>query len=355
MPAKRKILFCHNGFATFVKTDFEILSEKFVVIPYHYKVGRNKLMKAWNIFLSFFFALRWVWKVDVVYVWFGGYHGFFPVLFSKLLGKKSIIIVGGYDASYVPSLRYGVFYTKGLLLWVIKRIYQWATHICPVDESLVKSTNYYADPTGVGYPTGILNHMDVDTAKIKVIPTGYDPSFFKPNFGEKIFDIVASGYVEDENNFQRKGFDLILQVAPRIPHLNFAIIGISNSFRKKIETTLPPNIHIQEFVSQNQLIDYFSKSKVYVQISIAEGLPNTLCEAMLCQCVPVGSPVNGIPKAIGDTGFILQNKNIDNLQAILLSALQNSKQMGIEARKRMMDLFPLSKRRALLLDILKHP
>jgi glycosyltransferase involved in cell wall biosynthesis len=34
-----------------------------------------------------------------------------------------------------------------------------------------------------------------------------------------------------------------------------------------------------------------------------EGLPNALCEAMLCGCVPVGTKRNGIPTAIGDCGF----------------------------------------------------
>ena len=35
-----------------------------------------------------------------------------------------------------------------------------------------------------------------------------------------------------------------------------------------------------------------------------ERLPNALhCEAMLCECVPVGTRYCGIPTAIGDTGL----------------------------------------------------
>lgn len=350
-----KILFCHTGLSTFVKSDLDFLKLHYDVTEYAYTVEKGKVMKIRNIFSSLFFSLKHVRRVDIVYGWFGGFHCFWAVLLAKILHKKSIIIVGGYDASYIPSIRYGVFYNKGMLLWCVKKIYQWATYICPVDESLVRSTNYYADPTGKGYKTGILNHMELEESKIKVIPTGYDSNFFKRNLNEKIFDVVASGYVGDENNFQRKGFDLILQVASKLPNLRFAIIGVSNALIENLKTALPPNIYIQDFVSQHKLVDYFSRAHIFLQISIAEGLPNTLCEAMLCECVPIGSSVNGIPDAIGDSGFLLRSRDVNKLEEIILKALSNSNNLGIEARKRVIEMFPISKRRNLLMEIINYP
>jgi glycosyltransferase involved in cell wall biosynthesis len=36
-----------------------------------------------------------------------------------------------------------------------------------------------------------------------------------------------------------------------------------------------------------------------------EGLPNALCEAMLCGCIAVGSDVQGVRTAMGEHGFLV--------------------------------------------------
>jgi glycosyltransferase involved in cell wall biosynthesis len=330
--------------STFVKTDYEILSEEYDVITNHYSVGTNKMMKLFNIISSSFFAVKWVWRVDVVYCWFAGFHGFFPILISKLLGKKSIIIVGGYDAVSIPSLEYGVFYRRNLLQWCVRKIYGWATWICPVDESLVQSTNYYADPSGKGYKTGILNHMHVDESKIVVIPTGYDERIIKMIKIYNSFDIISVGYVNDDQNFTRKGFDFIFELAKVLPHLKIVIVGFTSDYLNKLKLSTPSNITIVNFVGQEELIKLFSSSKIDLQLSLAEGLPNTLCEAMLCECIPIGSDVNGIPKAIGNTGYVLKVKNVDILKSYIEEALKMDANQGALARERIMSMFPLSKR-----------
>lgn len=349
---RKKIFFCHTGLASFVRTDIEILSAHYDLEIYHYKLSRSLLGKMWNILTSFFYSIYWVWRVDVVFVWFGGYHGFFPVLYAKLFGKRSIVVVGGYDASYVPSIGYGVFYQKGLLLWCVKRIYQWCTWICPVDESLVKSTNYYADPTGVGYKTGILNHMIIDEAKIKVIPTGYDVEKFKNLKVEHSFDIISVGYVSDDQNFVRKGFDLIFEIAKELSNLKIVIVGFANEYLDMLKLSTPSNITLINFVTQNDLVRLYSSSKIVLQLSMAEGLPNTLCEAMLCECIPIGSNVNGIPKAIGNTGLILNNLNINDLKSLLVSVLGSETLNGQHCRERIKHFYTISQREKLLLSIL---
>jgi glycosyltransferase involved in cell wall biosynthesis len=347
-----KILFCHTGFATFVKTDFDILSEKYDVIPYQYKIGSNSVMKVWNIFSSFFFALTYVWKVDVVYVWFGGYHGFFPVFFAKMFGKKSVVIVGGYDTSYVPSIKYGVFYQKGLLLWCIKRIYHWATWICPTDESLVKSTNYYADPTGIGYPIGILNYMVLDEKKIKPIHLGFEDINHSEVF-EKENIVLSVAIITNEETFHLKGYNHVFDVARQMPEIKFVTGNFSAELYDKLLEQKPDNMDLLPVMSYFELQEYYKRSKVIFQPSITESFCSVLVEGMIHGCVPVSSNVGSIKRTIGTSGYLLENQGKTKMKKALELALQNYDILAKDAQSQALNLYPLQKRKDGIFSIIE--
>ena len=97
--------------------------------------------------------------------------------------------------------------------------------------------------------------------------------------------------------------------------------------------------------------DYFNKAIVYLQVSITEGMPVSLGEAMLCECIPVGSNVNGIPDAIGDTGVIVPRRNIEDIEKAVRQALALN--TGEKARKYVLENFTLEKREEKFIRILK--
>lgn len=334
--------------STFVQADYDFLYKEYEVISYHYKIGSHLWMKVRNIFSSLYIALRWIWKVDVVYCWFAGFHGFFPVLFANLFHKKSIVIVGGFDAVSIPSIKFGVFYKNNLLQWCVRKQYQWANYILLVDESLERSVNYYADPSGHGYPNGIRNFVQTD-AKIVTIPFGYDSEKFRrTQHIDRRYDVISVGWTTTEQVFYRKGFDLVLEAAKILPEVSFVIVGMGKELQNKFKESITENVIVHEFQSHEQLINLLSLSKVFLQLSLSEGLPNTLCEAMLCECIPIGSEVNGIPKAIGDAGYILKEKNTEKVKDLINDALTLDTNCGSKARQRIIEMFPMQKR---ILDI----
>ena len=92
---------------SFVKKDLDILREKHEI----------HILKFTGINNMFFNLLPDLWKLlkgitwcDATFSWFGKLHAFFAVIFSKLLGKKSIVVSGGDDVVYAPEINYGMFF-----------------------------------------------------------------------------------------------------------------------------------------------------------------------------------------------------------------------------------------------------
>jgi glycosyltransferase involved in cell wall biosynthesis len=349
---EKQVFFVHTGLATFVKSDLDILSENYKVVAYYYKPSSKIFDKIWNVFKSFFNSAYQVVKSDIVFVWFGGFHGFFPVLFAKIFKKKSIVIVGGYDASYVPSIKYGVFYHGGFQMWVTKKVYQWVTYICPVDESLVRSTNYYADPSGVGYKTGILNHLDLDERKIRVIHLGFDDLSLESVFKEENL-VLSVAVISNIDTFFLKGYQHIFEIAKQMPEVRF----ISGNFGSKLFEQLldqkPNNMTLLPIISFIELQEYYKISKVIFQPSITESFCSVLVEGMIHGCVPVSANVGSIKRTIGSSGFVLETQSITQMKKAIELALQNSNVLAKDAHQQALHLYPLSKRKDAIYSIIE--
>jgi glycosyltransferase involved in cell wall biosynthesis len=104
------------------------------------------------------------------------------------------------------------------------------------------------------------------------------------------------------------------------------------------------------FCPDEVLFEKYNQAKVFVQASITEGMPNTLSEAMNCECIPVGSNVNGIPDAMGDTGVIVMKRSVDELEQAILKALKM--ETGERARSYVENNFTLVLRRERLISLL---
>ena len=84
-----------------------------------------------------------------------------------------------------------------------------------------------------------------------------------------------------------------------------------------------------------------------------EGHPNALSEAMLCECVPVGTKCGGIPEVIGKFGFYVPYGDVKATANAIKKALEHSN-IGKKARVRIIKLFPLEKREKKLLNVINE-
>ena len=330
---KIRVLFVYSTLSSFVRKDLEILRKYFDVkemkvmtflVP---RRGRNPL-----VFLKLIRGILWA---DIAYCWFANLNTFFATLFSMIFRKKSIVIVGGYDAAYVPEINYGVF-TNSRSAKVIEFVYKHADRILVVDRSLKKD---------------ILKNTGLKIGnKIKVVPTGYDYNKWRPSSkGNKENLVITVGAI-NWSNLKRKGFETFVKAAKYLPNVKFVLIGkLVDDSVQYLKSIASSNVDFPGFVSEIELIRFYQRAKVYCQLSRYEGLPNALCEAMLCGCIPVGTRYCGIPTAIGDTGFYVPYGDVKATVEAIKKALNSNSKRGDKARKRIKEKFPLKRREKELL------
>jgi len=290
---QKKILFVYTNFSTFVRTDYEILSEVHNVTLYQFMPVKGLVKTAWQMLRQKLFLLINFWKYDAVFIWFADYHSFLPVLFAKLFGKKSFVVVGGYDVANIPELKYGS------LLKPIRRILtvfslRFATLCIPVVEQLEERIKEICP-----------------SAKTKTIYTGYKLETNKTEIFENNREqiILTVSITDTEQRMLIKGLDRFKELAVNMPDFKFFIVGVKDNVEYLFEPK-PDNLVLLPPLKPDDLIAYYLKASFYAQFSRSEGLPNALCEAMAHGCIPLGTNIGGIPSAIGNFGLIIQEWNL---------------------------------------------
>ena len=110
---------------------------------------------------------------------------------------------------------------------------------------------------------------------------------------------------------------------------------------------VPSNVTVIPPLEQGQLLPYYQRARVYCQSSIREGLSNALCEAMLCECIPVATDVGGNADLVttGSTGQIVPAGDPEGLAHQIVQLANNpdqAKQMGQLGRQRVEEKFSMN-------------
>ena len=163
--------------------------------------------------------------------------------------------------------------------------------------------------------------------------------------------ILTVALTETKRTAFIKNLPLFARLSKGFPDWIFKIVGVNKDFHPWLYELGGDNLVIEERMEFNDLLKEYQKAKVYCQLSIREGLPNALCEAMMCGCIPVGSNINGIPKAIGDCGFLCSVGDINAAEkAIDQAILSNLDERG---RDRIIELFSTPKRAVRIKELME--
>lgn len=317
--------------SSFIEEDISLLSKHFDVQTLDvFEKGRS-FGNSVKVFLRLLRGTLWA---DVTYSWFAEIYALWAVRLSRLLLRKSIVVVGGYEVARMPDIGYGKL----------------------VDPKNVRDVRYTLDHADAvltvsdGLKRDAVDNAGAKGDNFQTLPTGYDSDRFSPQ-GSKDTLVLTVARCDDATRVKVKGIDVFFEVASRIPHARFEAIGLKDAIKGAITYSNLENIETFPLLPQEEMIERFRRAKVYCQLSMREGLPNALCEAMLCECVPVVSAVGAMPAVVGDAGFIVKRDDIDEAVEAVSRALVSD--AGKAARSRIKDRYSRAKREEHLVNIIK--
>lgn len=317
------ILFVSAFHAPFIQDDIDALGKYF-----------NLRLRIGHGFRALLRIVSGIPSADVVMCWFGSVYAFTAIAAARLWGTKSLLIVGGVDAAKDRELGYGIWlsaWRRPLLRYAFRK----ADRVLVVDPSLKHNAARLA-----GY----------DGNNIAYLPTGYDGEFWK-QAGEKEPAVLTVAVVRSEQTLRRKGIDTLVEAARTLPEVAFHVVGVEPAMVPPLRP--PANMTFHAPMPRREVLPFYREAKVYCQPSRREGLPNALCEAMLCSCIPVATEVDGNPTAVGDAGFLVPPGDSEQLAAGIRHALAAPATVGARARARVVSLFPAERRESELVRLIR--
>ncbi len=249
--------------------------------------------------------LSGVRRSDIVYCWFASTYAAAAVASARAIGRRSIIAVGGGDVAGIPEIGYGLWVSP----WksrLVAHALRTADRVIPVDPFLKGEA---------------IRRAGYDGANIDVLPTGYDSTFWSPA-GEQTDSVLTVAVCDSEIRVRVKGLDLLLEAARHLAETRFVVVGVQDPHAGKLRAQAPANVEIRGSVSREDLRALYRKSRIYCQPSRFEGLPNAVCEAMLCGCVPVCTDVGGMRTPVAGYGSLVPPGNPGALAGAISDAMR---------------------------------
>jgi len=316
---KKKILVVYKHDRTFVHKDIEMLSKRYDVDTLYFK-GLMTIPQ----------LRKKIQRADIIFIWFASYHAFVTTLLTR---KPKVIVAGGYDVAGEREIRYGLMLNP-ITKWMVKFVLKRATILAVSQKTHME----------------IINYLDMHS---HIIDNCADTDKFKPSREKSKNLIITVGNVNKET-WIRKGISKFVELAKLSGNLNlpfeFIVIGkIDNKvkldvIKAEIET---PNLTFTGYVSDERLLKWYQRAKVYCQLSYYESFGLAPAEAMLCECVPVVTDRIGLN--IEDTGITITYGNtIQMIDAIK----QATKMDGKPARQLILKKYNPEIRKKKLFEII---
>jgi len=293
------------------KTALIRINSKYVKKPF-WKVFFYFLLYQVRVVLAMLRSLR-LFKADVVIFSFGADLLLFPILLSRLAGKKVIIRSDDRPSFLVKRYSKQLNRAKVILFPIVEKItYALASKIVLEYK----------------YMTGLYN-LDEYSNKVGLGGQYIDISLFKKTkeLAARSYEVGYIGRFSEE-----KGALEFVKALPSIlaNRQSTAIVIGDGAQKGEIEKLLARNniqgtVDLLGWVEHKEIPNYLNDIRILVIPSHHGGFANIVLEAMACGTVVLATPVGGTPEVIrdGETGFIMRDNSPECIARNVMRALNH--------------------------------
>jgi len=288
----------------------------------------------WNT-PSIIATLRAVQVCDLLFAWFAGQHSFLATMCARALGKPIVVAAADYDLADEPWFGYGSM--RGGVR-------------ARMNNLIFRAADLVLVPSSFSRELALRNTvLRRSPDKLRLVPLGFD--WTPPPCASKARALITVGGLSPEN-WVRKGLREFLALSKRVEVACY-LVGSPSSpqFMDRVLRESPPNLRVTGYLPDAKLAQLLGATSVYAQLSYMEGFGASLAEAMLAGCVPVVTRQGSLPEVVGDCGYYVSYGDDDGAYQAALAALEDPHR-GMRARERIVDCFPLTRRRQEIGDAL---
>ena len=280
-------------------------------------------------------ATKWSeipWNSDLYFAWWPT-KGVFPLIKAKLRHKPIIIVAGGTEVVHTYNLKYNFsnssFLKKKVILFTLKN----------ADKVLAISK------AGENEILALVQNSNVEMVYLSI-----DTRTFTPVENPKKDIIFTISHLNKENIYRKRILSIVRsarQIVDKFPWLKFLIAGRKlDGFDEVIsEVTklgLANNFIFPGMVSNEEKLEYFRRSLVYLQPTLHEGFGLAIAEAMSCGVPVITSKVGAVEEVVGDCGVYVDPNNESDISDAVISLLMNAElrdELGKCSRRRIIENF----------------
>jgi glycosyltransferase involved in cell wall biosynthesis len=258
-------------------------------------------------------------NINIVFFYINATGLVFPIIFSKILGKKTALVISASDSKMA-----GMIY-QNYLLGIGGKIF------FVVYKCMERISYHFADRIVIDSER-LIEDSGLGRYRYKVIAAG-DRRFIE----SEIFRVKKPltergnliGYI-GRLSYEKGVMNLVKAIPLAIKQqsdLEFLIGGDGPSLSKLRSVImgmgLDNKVKFTNWIPHTELVDYLNELKLLVLPSTTEGLPNTVLEAMACGTPVLVTPVGALPEIIKDkeTGFIMKDNSLDSIAKGIIEAL----------------------------------